>query len=75
MQNPSSKSAHASAVVSVSGWSALVSHKMILMPTNIYVTFPVMNYRILQNASAHQAMFIHLYFFRRNLKPVGMVVE
>jgi hypothetical protein len=28
MQNPSSKSAHASAVVSVSGWSSLVSHKM-----------------------------------------------
>ena len=28
MQNPSSKSTHASAVVSVSGWSSLVSHKM-----------------------------------------------
>ena len=62
----------------------LVSHKMatcahlfhtkwLLMPTNVYVTFPVVDYRILQNVSTSKAIFIQLYFFRRYLIPVRTV--
>jgi hypothetical protein len=45
------------------------------MPTNVYVTFPVVDYRILQNVSTSKAIFIHLYFFRRYLTPVRTVAD
>ena len=40
-----------------------------------HVTFPVVDYRVLQNVSTSKAIFIRLYFFRRYLTPVRTVAD
>ena len=40
-----------------------------------HVTFPVRDYRVLQNVSTSKSIFILLYFFRRYLTPVRTVAD